>query len=101
LEVPNISSAAFARLGDTWPHIQPAYHRWHFTPGSLGRLVSQHGFRVIVADTVFSRYYWRPWARLRHARELLAADFAASGDVSVSHPRLGDVIRLIARRPPA
>jgi SAM-dependent methyltransferase len=99
LEVPNISSAAFARLGDAWPHIQPAYHRWHFTPNSLRRLVEQVGFRVIAADTVFSRYYWRPWARLRHARELLAADWVASGDMSVSHPRLGDVIRLIARRP--
>jgi SAM-dependent methyltransferase len=99
LEVPNISSAAFARLGDAWPHIKPAYHRWHFTPGSLRRLVTQHGFRVIAADTVFSRYYWRPWARLRHARELLAADFVASGDMSVSHPRLGDVIRLIAWKP--
>jgi SAM-dependent methyltransferase len=99
LEVPNISSAAFARLGDAWPHIQPAHHRWHFTPRSLGRLVERHGFRVIAADTVFSRYYWRPWARLRHARELWAADFVASGAVSVRHPRLGDVIRLIARRP--
>jgi SAM-dependent methyltransferase len=101
LEVPNISSAAFARLGDAWPHIQPAYHRWHFTPSSLCRLVSQVGFRVVTADTVFSRYYWRPLARFRHARELWAADFVASGDVSVSHPRLGDVIRLIARRPVA
>jgi SAM-dependent methyltransferase len=101
LEVPNISSAAFARLGDAWPHIQPAYHRWHFSPGSLRRLVTQLGFRVIAADTVFSRFYWRPWARLRHARELWAADFVASGEVSVRHPRLGDVIRLIAWKPTA
>jgi SAM-dependent methyltransferase len=101
LEVPNISSAAFARLGDAWPHIQPAYHRWHFTPGSLRRLVEQHGFRVIATDTVFSRYYWRPWARWRHAGELLAADWLASGDPSVRHPRLGDAIRLIAWRPAA
>jgi SAM-dependent methyltransferase len=98
LEVPNISSAAFARLGNAWPHIQPAYHRWHFTPGSLRRLVEQLGFRVISEDTVFSRYYWRPWARLRHSRKLLAADWVASGEVSVRHPRLGDAIRLIARR---
>jgi SAM-dependent methyltransferase len=101
LEVPNISSAAFARLREAWPNIQPAYHRWHFTPSSLCRLVEQQGFRVVAGDTVFSRYYWRPWARLRHARELWAADFVASGGVSVSHPRLGDMIRLIARRPAA
>ena len=98
LEVPNISSAAFARLGVAWPHIQPAYHRWHFTPDSLRRLVEQHGFRVRTADTVFSRYYWRPWQRWRHARELLVADWVASGALSVRHPRLGDVIRLIASR---
>ena len=98
LEVPNINSAAFARLGDSWPHIQPAYHRWHFTPGSLRRLVEQQGFRVVSADTVFSRFYWRPWARIRHARELLIADWVASGSPSVHHPDIGDVIRLIARR---
>ena len=54
---------------------------------------------VIAADTVFSRYYWRPWARWCHVRELLVADWVASGGPSVRHPRLGDVIRLIAWRP--
>jgi SAM-dependent methyltransferase len=98
LEVPNIDAAAFARLGAAWPHIQPAYHRWHFTPGSLHRLVEQQGFRVIGVDTVFSRYYWQPRARLRHARDLLIADWVASGRPSVRHPRLGDVVRLVARR---
>jgi SAM-dependent methyltransferase len=98
IEVPNINSAAFGRLRDAWPHIQPAYHRWHFTPGSLRRFVEQHGFRVLSADTVFSRYYWRPVARIRHARELLVADWVASGSSSVRHPGAGDVIRLIARR---
>jgi SAM-dependent methyltransferase len=100
LEVPNISSAAFSRLGAAWPHIQPAYHRWHFTPDSLRRLVEQHGFRVRTADTVFSRYYWRPWARWRHARKLLVADWVAGGGPSVRHSRFGDVIRLIAVRSP-
>ena len=98
LEVPNLDSAAFARLGGAWPHIQPAYHRWHFTPGSLRRLVEQQGFQVISTDTVFSRFYWRRLARIRHARELLIADWVASGSPSVRHPNLGDAIRLIARR---
>ena len=100
LEVPNISSAAFARLGAAWPHIQPDYHRWHFTPDSLRRLVEQHGFRVETTDTVFSRYFWRPWPRWRNARKLLVADWVASGGPSVRHSRFGDVIRLIAVRSP-
>ncbi|WP_435205576.1 class I SAM-dependent methyltransferase [Micromonospora sp. bgisy143] len=98
LEVPNIASAAAHRLGAHWPAIAPAYHRWHFTPDTLSRLLVESGFRVIAHDTVFSRFYWRPAARWRNARNLLVADVAASGSPRVTHPRQGDLLRIFARR---
>ena len=98
IEVPNIASAAARRLGRSWPHLETRFHRWHFTPESLTRLVRTHGFEVVSRDTVFSRFYWRPWARLRNARGLVLADLVASRSPSVSHPNLGDAIRLVARR---
>ncbi|MFY1635537.1 class I SAM-dependent methyltransferase [Solwaraspora sp. WMMB335] len=98
LEVPNIASAAARRLGSAWPAIAPEYHRWHFTPESLSRLLAETGFRVVGQDTIFSRFYWRAPARLRQARNLLVADFAASRSLRVSHPYLGDLLRIFARR---
>ncbi|WBB97819.1 class I SAM-dependent methyltransferase [Solwaraspora sp. WMMA2080] len=98
LEVPNIASAAARRLGSAWPAIAPDYHRWHFTPHSLARLLAESGFRVVGQDTVFSRFYWRAPARLRQARNLVVADFAACRSLQVSHPTLGDLLRVFARR---
>ncbi|MFY1669597.1 class I SAM-dependent methyltransferase [Plantactinospora sp. WMMB334] len=98
LEVPNIASAAATRLGTNWPHLQFRYHRWHFTPESLIRLVTTTGYDVITCDTVFSRFYWQPWGRLRHARDLLVADWVAARSPRIRHPRLGDALRLVARR---
>lgn len=98
LEVPNIDSAAAGRLGRAWPQIQPAYHRWHFTPSSLAQLVTAGGFTVHRQDTVFSRFYWPRRGRLRHARDLWVADVAASRSLRVTHPTMGDCLRLIARR---
>ncbi|MFI6762312.1 class I SAM-dependent methyltransferase [Micromonospora sp. NPDC050417] len=97
LEVPNIASAAARRLGSAWPAIAPAYHRWHFTPESLTHLLHESGFRVVRHDTVFSRYYWQPLARLAHARNLLIPDWVASGSPRMSHPYLGDLLRVFAR----
>ncbi|MEH1016006.1 class I SAM-dependent methyltransferase [Micromonospora sp. CPCC 206060] len=96
LEVPNIASAA-RRVGDRWPATARAHHRWHFTPETLTRLLVQTGFRVISHDTVFSRFYRQPGVRLRHARDLLIADWAATGSPRLSHPHLGDLLRVFAR----
>src|SRR5262249_52822249 len=74
LEVPNMASAAARRIGPAWPAWEVEHHNWHFTPESLCRLLTASGFRVVRYDTVFSRYYWRPLARLAHSRELLVAD---------------------------
>ncbi|MEU7971496.1 class I SAM-dependent methyltransferase [Micromonospora sp. NPDC049089] len=98
LEVPNIASAAANRLGTDWPGLQSRYHRWHFTPDTLVRMLVESGFRVISHDTVFSRFYWQPAARLRNARDLLVADVAASRSPRVTHPQLGDLLRIFARR---
>jgi 2-polyprenyl-3-methyl-5-hydroxy-6-metoxy-1,4-benzoquinol methylase len=97
LEVPNIASAAAQRLGTAWPGLQPQYHRWHFTPDSLVQLVTDAGYEVVRQDTVFSRFYWRAAGRLRNARDLLVADLAASRSLRVTHPQLGDLLRIVAR----
>jgi SAM-dependent methyltransferase len=95
LEVPNAASAAAQH-----PHRDPpARHRWHFTPWSLVELLIDLGFRVETYDTVFSRYYRRPLPRLRRARDLVLADTFAARTTRISHPRLGDLLRLVARRP--
>ncbi|MEU6078413.1 class I SAM-dependent methyltransferase [Micromonospora sp. NPDC047074] len=98
LEVPNIASAAADRLGHDWPAVAPRYHRWHFTPDTLTRMLLDTGFQVVAHDTVFSRFYWPPLARLRQARDLLVADWAACGSPRMRHPHLGDLLRIFARR---
>jgi len=95
LEVPNAASAA-AQRPDGDPRVR---HRWHFTPWSLVELLIDLGFRVETYDTVFARYYRRPLPRLRRARELVLADTLAARSPRISHPRLGDLLRLVARRP--
>ncbi|MEH1127934.1 class I SAM-dependent methyltransferase [Micromonospora sp. CPCC 206061] len=97
LEVPNIASAAAHRLGNAWAGLQPQYHRWHFTPESLVRLVTASGFRVVRQDTTVFRYYMPAWYRLRHIRQLLPADWMDIGSPRLTHPRLGDLLRLVAR----
>ncbi|GAB3933581.1 hypothetical protein GCM10027614_04790 [Micromonospora vulcania] len=99
LEVPNIASAAAHRLGRDWPGLQPRYHRWHFTPDTLVRLVTAAGFEVVRQDTVVFRYYMPLGYRLRHARHLLPADLISAAR-ALTHPRLGDLLRVIARIPP-
>jgi SAM-dependent methyltransferase len=93
LEVPN-SAAAPGRP----PGWQPLQHRWQFAPEDLDGLLAGCGFRVVGYDTIFSRFYQRRTARWARVRELLIADFMATGSIKVSHPRRGDLLRLFARR---
>ncbi|MDG4839709.1 class I SAM-dependent methyltransferase [Micromonospora sp. WMMD967] len=99
LEVPNIASAAAQRLGTAWSGLQPRYHRWHFTPDSLVRLVTDAGFEVVRQDTTVFRYYMPQRYRLRHARHLLPADLIGLRSPRLTHPRLGDLLRVLARTP--
>lgn len=99
LEVPNIESAAARVEGLDWPGLQPANHRWHFSPGTLARFVAEAGFRVIRCDTVLARFYSRPVRRLRGAvGEIRTAVQLRS--LRAVHPAFGDHIRLLARRLP-
>ncbi|WP_203897417.1 class I SAM-dependent methyltransferase [Virgisporangium aliadipatigenens] len=98
LEVPNIASAAAGRQGAAWPAWAPDVHRWHFSPETLIGLVVDCGFRVVDCDTVFERFYRPRGHRIRHARRLFLSDWVSAGTRSMSHPRLGDRIRLLARR---
>ncbi|MFV2017269.1 methyltransferase domain-containing protein [Micromonospora sp. LOL_023] len=97
LEVPNIASAAARRLGDRWPGLQPEYHRWHFTPGSLTHLVAAAGFRMLRQDTTVFRYYMPLRYQLRHAHRLLPQDWSTTRSLRLVHPQQGDLIRLVAR----
>ncbi|WP_434740491.1 class I SAM-dependent methyltransferase [Micromonospora sp. SH-82] len=99
LEVPNIASAAASRLGHDWPGLQPQYHPWHFTPQSLTRLLAATGFEVVRMDTAVFRYYMPLGYRLRHARRLLPGDLLDLRSPRLTHPRRGDLLRAIARRP--
>ncbi|WP_422770510.1 class I SAM-dependent methyltransferase [Plantactinospora sp. WMMC1484] len=97
LEVPNIASAAATRLGTDWPGLQLRYHRWHFTPESLIRLVTTTGYDVITCDTAVFRYYMPVGYRLRHARRLVPPDWSGTRSLRLTQPRLGDLLRLVAR----
>jgi 2-polyprenyl-3-methyl-5-hydroxy-6-metoxy-1,4-benzoquinol methylase len=99
LEVPNICSTAARRLGTSWPGLQIDYHRWHFGPATLARLVTEHGFEIVHRDTAVFRLYMPPRYRRRHARHLLPADVHNLASLRLTHPRRGDLLRLVARRP--
>jgi predicted SAM-dependent methyltransferase len=99
VEVPNITSPAAKRLGLAWPGLQPRYHRWHFGPMSLRRLVERHGFDVVVQDTAVFRYYMPSRFRRRHARHLLAPDVRNTRSIRLTHRRRGDLLRMIAQKP--
>lgn len=99
LEVPNAEAAAVQRLGKLWPSWDFQYHRWHFTTSTLTHLLAQSDFAVTAHDTAFSRLYWPRKQRWRNVRQLFIADLAASHSPRVTHPRLGDVLRVAARKP--
>lgn len=99
LEVPNIDSTAANRLGLAWPGLQPRYHRWHFGPTSLRRLVERSGFEVLVQDTATFRYYMPLRFRHRQARRQLPADLRNTHSIRLTPRRRGDLLRLIAAKP--
>jgi 2-polyprenyl-3-methyl-5-hydroxy-6-metoxy-1,4-benzoquinol methylase len=99
LEVPNIASAQACRLGADWPGLRIPYHRWHFTPLSLARLLTGRGFEIVRQDTVFASYYVRLSRRV--SRYGLASGWQAlraGGRPRAPHPDCGDYIRILAQR---
>lgn len=98
LEVPNADSPVARRQGRNWPHLSPLHHRWHFGPETLTRLVESHGFVVQASDTLFGRHYVR-WPRLRPGLILADSKACHGPRLRTTHPRDGDLLRLLARRP--
>jgi SAM-dependent methyltransferase len=99
IEVPNIASPAARRLGTSWPGLQTEFHRWHFSPSSLARLVADQRFEIIQQDTAVFRFYMPPRYRHRAGRHLIAPDVRNLRSIRLTHRRRGDLIRLTARRP--
>jgi SAM-dependent methyltransferase len=100
IEVPNLASPAARRLGLDWPGLQPRYHRWHFGPTALRRLVERAGFELVTQDTATFRYYMPAGFRHRQARHLFPADLRNTHSIRLTPRRHGDLLRLIARKPP-
>ncbi|WP_309112523.1 class I SAM-dependent methyltransferase [Saccharothrix sp.] len=100
LEVPNIASVGARRHGVSWHGLQPDFHRWHFSPESLRRLVHDHGFHIRHCDTVSVSYYLRPryWLSPRGSLMLLK-EWAADGNPLMADPERFDLLRLLARLP--
>jgi len=46
VEVPNYESYDARQLGADWQGWQPTYHRWHFAPRTLDRMLRETGFTV-------------------------------------------------------
>ena len=46
VEVPNYESYDTRVMGEEWLGWQPKYHRWHFTPRALVRLLDESGFET-------------------------------------------------------
>lgn len=100
LEVPNIDSNAARRRGGSWPGLQLEYHRWHFSPRTLLKLVESCGFLVCRCDTVFARYYMRPLHQLRPSGlAALAAGWSIGTSMRTPHSQRGENVRLLAQRP--
>jgi SAM-dependent methyltransferase len=99
VEVPNVTSGAARRMGAQWPGLQPQFHRWHFAPGTLSRMVIDAGFEVEHRDTAVFRSYMPPRYRRRRAHHLLPSDLRHTHSLRLSHPLRGDLLRLTARRP--
>ena len=98
LEVPNIDSARARRDGVRWFNLVPEYHRWHFSPPTLARLVESAGFMVESVDTAFPRHYFRfrRVATVSGLRSILA-DVRSKPTLRRTHPTTGDYLRLVAR----
>jgi 2-polyprenyl-3-methyl-5-hydroxy-6-metoxy-1,4-benzoquinol methylase len=98
LEVPNIDSARAHRDGPGWFNLVPEYHRWHFSPQTLARLVEGAGLVVESVDTVFPRHYFRlrRIATMPGLRSIMA-DVRCNPTPRRTHPTAGDYLRLLAR----
>jgi hypothetical protein len=101
IALPNFDSLARRLLQEREPFICPPEHLNFFSAGSLTRLVEAHGFTVAATEWV-TRVPRASLARRLPGALVPLADLAgkvATGLVDAA--RLGSVLRLYARKPPA
>lgn len=97
VEVPNIDSPIASAQGLDWPGLQPEYHRWHFGPTTLKRLLDAAGFEVLALDTVTFRSYMPRRYRLRHGWAWAARDIRALHSLRLTDPTRADLLRVVAQ----
>lgn len=79
IELPNYRSRDAEGYGAEWVGWRIPYHLWHFTPRSLGALLTQNGFRIKTIRRSPSRYVAERVKRipgLGWARKVVGAFFA-------------------------
>lgn len=47
IDIPNFGSLSAKLRGAGWKYLLPEEHRWHFTKGSLDKLLAKSGFKII------------------------------------------------------
>ncbi len=77
--LPNIGSRDAEAYGPEWVALDPPRHLWHFTPGTLGTLLSLHGFTAETVEAYHPDALYNTWysEKLRCARAKLR--FSAAG----------------------
>jgi SAM-dependent methyltransferase len=106
VEVPNASSPAFRLFGERWYHCDVPRHLQHFTPATLGDLLSRAGFDVVRRSDL----HWfdlasigmtaagRPTSALRLAGGALASIAAAPAWLLFSAAGRGETMTVLARK---
>lgn len=59
--VPNVESWQAKMFGEHWLHLDVPRHRYHFTPGTLRRLVNDAGFEIVHSTTFAFEYDLFGW----------------------------------------
>jgi 2-polyprenyl-3-methyl-5-hydroxy-6-metoxy-1,4-benzoquinol methylase len=99
IEVPNAGSAIAARMGSSWPSLEPEVHVNQFTPASLRATLAAGGLSVVDLHTSTITPYLTPRARfgVRHLAARAKA-FAWLGSIQHTHPTGHELLRAVARR---
>jgi SAM-dependent methyltransferase len=61
--MPNIAHVKARLAGRRWKHFGPPGHLWYFSPHTLTKFLSRHGFRVIYASGLYHRAHLHVLAR--------------------------------------
>lgn len=97
LSAPNFGSLNAALAPGRWRHLRPEQHLFHFTPGALGRVLGECGFRLVEMSSRYDSPATREvyGALAGRARLRVAWHAAVRGDI-VFLP-LGSSVRRVLR----